>query len=336
MGRKFIHGVFTLVDEREENGIKETKKDHADDGDGFDGGENGEKKMWTAFKRACCIDPLENASSIQDTSLFFEEEIVKEEDEDFEVVQLGDKMILRLENLYKDDHLKEEIKKTTANSGSSSCASKILAELVLQCPTLFHDLNVVQVRCGGSGTGSNRSSGSGLPLFAAVRWCRRALAVDRRREAVEVFRRNAVRNGWQVAYEKLRVAIEPPPLSLSLVEKNSINGDDSGSENEGWVSGAFKGPIGGVLACIDSGESLIIVQEVLSSASKVLKKGKGGFLLLVGPKKLVSSEGGGDGDVVVEMAGLVGFKVCELPPEVVCAMENVDLADNSVIFLRKL
>ncbi|KAL4548530.1 hypothetical protein Ndes2526B_g01095 [Nannochloris sp. 'desiccata'] len=233
----------------------------------------------------------------------------EEEKSSIEVVELGDRMTMHLESY---------------NSQQNSwCASKVLAEVVLRWPDLFHDINVVQVRCGGSSGGF-----AGQPLFAALRWCRRALAVDKRGDAIEIFRENAIRHGWQFSYEKLRVAIEPPPSS---VEEGSIDGD--GGEN--WAAAAFQGPIHGVLACIESQDSLLIVQEVLSSASKVLPKGQRGFLLLIGPRETLSLEDG-KGEDVGDMAAQVGFKreACELPTELLTAIGGIHLAENSVLLYR--
>jgi SAM-dependent methyltransferase len=314
MGRKFLHGVFTLIEEEGKDG-------------GDDGESSGEKAAWSPFK-----------SSKQEESLAVRPQSRENEDEaeeigrienELEVIELGNgnkmAMTLKIES-YDHHHCSQQ---------QNSCASKILAEVVLRCPELFHDINLVQIRCGGRGGNNNNCSGDGmsgtssisfegLPLLAALRWCRRALAIDHRREALEIFRRNAIRNGWQFAYEKLRVAIEPP--------RSSVSGD-GGSEESSWAAAAFQGPIGCALACIDSQDFLITVQEVLNSTARILPKGKGGFLLLIGPKEIFKSshEGSGDGGVVA-MAAQGGFELAsESPAELVKAIQDVDLAGNSVM-----
>jgi SAM-dependent methyltransferase len=313
MGRKFLHGVFTLIE------VEKKDQNSSVDGDGA-GGENGGKETttaWIPYKDSC----KDSSADIRKQSIETPRENEHSSENSIEIVELSNGMAFELENYSKEN---------------SDCASKVLAEVVLRCPELFHDTNIVQVRCGGGSNGGSSgetsrdgSGGSfgGMPLFAALRWCRRALATDQRRDAVEIFRKNAVRNGWRFAYEKLRVAVEP--------ESNNSSGG-GGGENTNWAAAAFQGPINGVLACIESQDSLIMVKEVLLSASKVLPKGNSkGFVLLVGPRNFVSSSSG-DGRAVVAIAGEAGLEACDLSEEVVKAIEGVDMAENSVVCYRSV
>jgi methyltransferase-like protein 6 len=302
MGRKFLHGVFTLAEEEEED------NDYEELSGGDNGGKGVEKPCWTPFRKSN-KNILEESSTVVLEYIEGEVKIEKEKDT-IDFVELGDRMPTHSEN-YSSQY-------------NSCCASKVLAKVILRCPEFFHDINVVQVRCGGSNYGF-----AGLPLFAALRWCRRALAVDQRRDAIEIFRKYAIKNGWQFSYEKLRVAIEPS----SSIEEESISND----VGKNWAAAAFQGPIHGVLACIESQDSLAVVQEVLSSASKVLPKGQGGFLLLVGPREILSLENG-KGEEVGVMAAQVGFKceACKLPTELLKASQGIYLAQNSVMLYRSI
>lgn len=300
MRRKFLHGVFTLAE------------GYDDDGGGISGGDSGEngieKPSWTPFKGSF-EDRLKQSSTI--VWEYREGEVnIGEEKDCRKAVDIGDTVSTHLE-------------KYISQYNSYNSASKVLAKIILRCPDLFHDINVVQVRCGGSNCGF-----PGLPLFATARWCRRALAVDKRRDAIEIFRKYALRNGWQFSYEKLRVAIEPP----ASVEESMNNG-----AGENWAAAAFQGPIHGVLACIESQDSLMIVQEVLFSASRVLMKGQEGFLLLAGPREILSFEDG-KGEEMGVMAAQIGFKceACEYLTELLKAIEGINLGENSVMLYRSI
>ncbi len=320
MGRKFLHGVFTLVEGPEE------ERNSSNGGDGNHG-------AWIPFNKRVSKDSFtrSTSSNIEECS----EEITTLENEEIKI-QLNsdeDSVKVKVVEIWGGASDKNK-KKITLHlekynlESTNNCASKVLAEVILRCPDTFHDTNIVQVRCGGGGSSSGFS---GLPLFGALRWCRRALAIDHRREAVEIFRRNAVKNGWQFSYEKLRVAIEPP--SEEEEEEEGKSGDGGKSS---WAAAAFTGPIHGVLACIESQDSLIMVEEVLLSAVKVLPKKNNGFILLIGPTEKVVDGGGNGGGAAVEVAASkFNLQVSELPAEMVKSIENVDLVGNSVVMYRR-
>ena len=186
---------------------------------------------------------------------------------------------------------------------SPDSSEVVLANLIVRCPDYFKNRNVVQVHSGSAA----------LPTLATLRWCRRALAVDPRVEEIDKLRCNAVRNGWQFAYERLRVAVEPP------------------NPEGGWAERAFEGPIELVLGALSEGlmseNNSICIIDCINSCLKVLSSENQALIVLVLGEKYVSR---------AEMeATNLGLIICEAPPELGEGLEGINLYGNVAVFLRK-
>lgn len=212
-------------------------------------------------------------------------------------------MLEKVAEMIQIGHLKLHLQGISKENLGTSSPSVVLASLVLRCPSFFLDRNVLEVHSGAAA----------LPTLATLRWCRRALAIDAREKSVEYLKRNAVHNGWQFAYERLRVAVERPEA------------------REGWAEAAFQGPIGGVLAAVSEPfpdrDMAKTIEDTLRSAKRALSAENEALIVLFLGEKCSKS--------VAVVAKQLSLVPCETPLEFAEALTASDLCGNYMHIFRK-